>query len=618
MITIMVLSLLFLALASAVGFAIISLTDSTTKNFKAQSDVDQMNRWHSVVSNSLRPYGESQKLVAPMSVNSGSYYSTLPNNIIGAIGLSSKNSKGKDIIYCPLSQDTIQPAETVTDNISFYEDTDSTIISYQAVTAEYENGIKYLLKHRDFESIDSSIDGNVLAILISPFSDEKIGCKDVQIDSSGKPVIYTSEGVPAGIVRIATKDEKNSSSINKPVHVNTVDYTSTTSFNALVGSYDAIQPSRFILDMHDKGESYELTSDLLISSSFPGNKDQFIINGSGSGTLIDASSPVTLKFNNMSVKLNNVSLGSNVSLEITNGLLEIDNQLSGTSLNLNNSDLNAYSSFQLTKSLTLINSNVKAYSSVDIAEGMVMKDSYFNNNDTTNITGHIYAENSNIKVSAALNVHEELNASGNFENPILLVGSTLHQGSNLTIYKRPSSNFHSLYLSGGSQYISNNGISSITSGASGNAPTSESVYIDSSSLFSLNNGSEFSTDIRHTSVFINNGKIHINDSMAVVFDSTTYYITMNGGSELALNNATVGSSNVTGTTINDKGATLISGGGDPTTLFGSASTVSIYGNQCWDRTKPIFNSLFSNSSGYSKANSNANKPFNSSVWKCNF
>lgn len=612
MITVLVLSLLFLLLASATGFALMSLTDSTTKLFGAQADIDQINRWHSVVSNSLRPYGQSQKLVAPMGSDAGTYHLGLPKNIDGAISLSTKNSYGKELIYCPLSEEVIGSSESATDSIPYQIDASDNITGYDAIVGSYENDTMYVLKIRDFDFLDASLDGEALAILISPLTGDRISCKDVQIDSNGTPVIYDSEGLPAGLVRIINKDEKHSNSINKPVHVETEDYNDATQFNHLVGSYDRIQPSRFILDMHDRGSSYLVTSDLVISSKFPGNKDQFVINAAGAASIIDASVPVTLTFENISVKLNNVTFGDNVSIELKNSLLEITGgSTTLSSVNLINSELFNNSPLTVKNGLFADDSEIKIYSLANITGGLSLSGSKVSNYQELNIDGQLYAQ------SSTVNINELMSVSGDSFDNILLENSKIYQNSTLKILKKPSFNMYGLSLNGASSFVSKNGTTTIENGESGNPPTNFSIFIDSTSVFSLKENSLVDSDVRHSAFFINYGKMNIDNSNATISANSNYYVTLNGGSELIINNSTFGSANVTNTTINDKGATLISGGGDPTSPFGS-SNVSVFGNNCWNNSRPIFNSIFSNSSGYSRANSNSNKTFNSSVWKCNF
>lgn len=612
MISILVLSLLFLLLASATGFALISLTDSTTKLFGAQSDIDQINRWQSVITNSLRPYGESQKLVAPMGADSGLYHLTLPKVIDGSISLSTRNSYGKELIYCPLAEDLIAPAGTVTDNIPYQLDSTDTILTYEAETDTYENDIKYVLKIRDFDYLDSSLDGKTLAIIISPLTGEKISCKDTQIDANGMPVIYDSEGLPAGLVRLVSKDEKHSNSINKPIHVDSTDYNDSTQFNHLVGAYERVQPSRFILDLHDRGSDYLVTGDLTISSKFPGNKDQFVINGSGTGSVINALSPVTLQLENMSIKLNNVVIGNNVNLKIVNSLLEInDASVVINNLELDNSNFNNYVSVTINNKLTAENSEIKTSDVFTVNGGMDINSSFFNNNAEATISVGFNAENSNLRIDDTLNIDADDNIALNLDN------SNIYLKSTLNLYKKPSFSQYALSLNGGSKFVSISGETNILNGENGNPPTNRSIYIDSTSILSLKNSSKLDSNIRHTEFMVNYGRIDVDGSNADISANTTYYVSLYGGSSLVINNSIFGSVNVTNTTINDKGANLVSGGGDPTSPFGS-SNVSIYGNNCWNNSKPIFNSLFSNSSGYSRANSTANKVSNSSVWKCNF
>jgi hypothetical protein len=604
MITIIVLSLLFLALASATGFALISLTDSTTKLFGAQSDVDQMNRWHSVIANSLRPYGENQNLVSPLPVIlPGQHYTTLPKNLVGSISLSTRNSYGKEIIYCALSESTMLPAETATYELPYYIDGTDSIVSYSALTKQFENGIHYVLKHRDFDFKDSSLDGKALSILISPYSSEKISCKDVEIDSNGNPRIFDSEGLPAGLVKMVTKDEKYSSSINKPVNINSIDYTNSTTFNSLVGSYETMQPSRFILDLHDKGSDYDVTGNLTISSKFPGTKDQFIINGQGSNSAINAALPYVVTFENMSVKLNNVLLSSNVTLKLINSTLDISDASSVFShIILKNSKILGTSSITINGNLSADNSELAFNESLLINGDIVLVNSSLNNKSALTINGQLNADSSEIKIDGVTVITESSKSN------VFIKNSTIYQTSEVTLNKTPSNNLYSLSLNSSSKYIVSNTILNLSKDSNGNSPTLRSVFVDSTSLMSIENSSTLRNEVRHNfgSIIDSWGKVNINNSIVNSTETVRYFITLKRGSELIINRSSFGDGGDANTTIDDRGAKLISG-----------ENSFIYGNRCWNNFSPIFNGVLSNTVGNSVPLMNTNKTFNSSNWLCN-
>lgn len=551
MISILIMAIMFMAVASATGYAIISLTNSTSSFYKTQNEVDLLNKWESVIANSLRPYGANQTLVAPYGVNNTQDkdsngvidhpYMTLPD-LPSAIGLSKKNTFGREIIYCPLAPNPVTGASVVV-NMGKVEGDDN---SYDAELNSFENNIKYVVGTSGFSFSNDSGSAlqnmKILAILISPLKAELPSCSDIRPDLT----VVNSEGIPSGVVRVVTQDAKYSNSINKPIYIKSSDsalYGQNPTLNDLFNGYAATQPPKFIVDLYNKGSNYAVSGNIIVKNSFPGESKQIVLKGLGSNTTISASSLSTITFENVDVLLSNVTFGNNVKINLINSKIVSESAVTLNTLNMKDSELK-------------INGNLNIFAQANTAFALSMTNSFVKN------YGYNVTINGTSLIGSASAV-EMVNSK--FES----------NGGSISVNPYANSQIGFMLSDYSSAYIDSASISYTRSGSTYGA-----------SLFSVDDSSSLtlSGQLSQTSVFIDsavdsaifsNGKLSFDNINLSFGKNYNTAINVSGNGELMLSNSIVGTSARANTsaTIKTNGAKFI--GGTGSTIYGQA-------NRCWN------------------------------------
>ncbi len=556
MLTFLTMMILLIAVASSVGYSIISMTQDVQKISSAQEDKNLLSQWEIVINNNLRTFTSDKIVAAPLgreiSLEQGVSYHSMPKGL----GVSSINGFGRPLIYCPMSD------REIPDGLSSTHEIRVAGSSYLVGTQRDYDGKEYVLYSEQI--MDPSVSGKgVVAFIISPIS------RSGTLPSCGDVVFNADTGkyfVDGGNIKVITRHTAQASE-NRTVTVKAFGGSEVSDIGALTSFWSASKPSNFNLQLDSNKNDYLISSDL----SFTGSKSEskrVTISSYGGTSYINATGKVKIKFDDVDVVLDGVSLGKNIGLIVNGGSLTIINSLL-SGLEINDSKLRF---------------GGNAYFNTPSSE----LDVPFKASETK-----VYQKEKNVFV--------ETNPSGG-----IMLNDSKWSFSNAGITFTSMGSMHgAVALENGSSFIGKDSSVGFQSSDLYSATGDNLIYIDESSIGNFEKVNFGISDVTN-SIFFNKGNLYLNESAFSINKETNASFVLGVGAGMSVFNSKIGSkASHSKYGVVDLGGRYISGTG--TDIYSSV--------ECWNGD--LFKSSVSAIEGYSSATTDFNKAFNKSVWSCN-
>jgi len=304
MLAIFVVVLAALAVVAISFSTYLSMVSSSNQVTKALEERRLVNDWALSIQQSMRPLGLNRQLIVPNGQQvAGNDYLLPPESI----NLQSKNSWGRDIIYCPFSITDGSGSETI-----LAGDGDS----YSASVVTDSNGVEYVY------SVNSSSDPtntDIVAAIISPIPAEtNPSCLDIRFDStSGDYYVSNYDGIVYPIVYsgLIVSNQAKSVFLNSG---------SSAQLSDEFSDWSSIRPDSTNVVLESRTGEYTTSS---ISFINDGQSKSKSISMRGNGVSVSKlnSSSASFVFDNVTVNLKDLSFGSGISVQFINSDITLDN-----------------------------------------------------------------------------------------------------------------------------------------------------------------------------------------------------------------------------------------------------------------------------------------------------
>lgn len=506
MIVFLTMMVLLIAVASSVGYSIISMTQDTQKINIAQEDKNLLSQWEVVVRNNVKLFKNDSIVAAPFGrdyiVDGTVVYHTMP----AGLGVSNINSFGRPLVYCPYSDLSIPNG---------YSNVASIGSEYEVGIEKDFDGKKYVL-YAD-QSMDQSVIGNgAVAFIISPVSRTGVvpSCKNIKFNSeTGR---YKVDG---GNIKAITKQTLSQV---EPTSVTIDAVAGSADLSDLTSSWGATKPSSFTIALDKDRDDYTISNNINFLGSKTASK-KVIISGKNGVAFIDSLKATTIEFKDVDVVLNNVAFGDNVFVKVSGGSLSLSSAV---------------------------------MSGMDVSDTAIRFDgeAYFNNPDDSFSNYPLRISESQI-FQEKHDVYFEPNKLGG----LVLINSKWSSSNAKMIFDTNLENHNAIALLKNSFFITDDVNVSFLSGSNGVLPDDNILYVDETSQINMNKTS-INVGDDTSSVILNNGSVFLNGTKINYFSDTNVAVTLGIGSELSLSNSLLGtSSNKSRYGIVDLGANFISG-----------------------------------------------------------
>lgn len=554
MLIFLTMMIILIAVASSVGYSIISMTQDVQKINSAQSDKNLLSQWEIVIGNNLKSFTDERIIAAPLGrdvmFENGSSYHTLP----AGMGVTNINAFGRPLIYCPFSDKQIPSDHPKLAKIPGISN------SYMVGTERGFDGNEYVL-YADQKLDASVLYRGVVAFIISPMSRNGIvsGCEDVRYEAAAGRYFIPGGNVKAILKQTARLNE------DRKVVMNAVG-DDASDLGRIVQSWDATKPNDFVIALDKDKSDYQINSDLALSGSYAEHK-RVEVSSLGGASYIDSPKPIKLEFNNIDVTLKNITFGGNIGVVVKGGSLTLSNaRLSG---------------------LSVTDSSLRF-------EG----NSYFNK-PSSNLELPVIVNDSDIYQNG-VDVYIETNAMGG----LLLNGSRWSLSKASASFVSQTKMKNAIQVLRGSDVLSDGADLGFQS-VSNSVDAGDSLFIIDDSSRAVLDRSLISVADASDSLFFNKGSLYLNET-DINFDSSVgAAVVMGIGSSATISGTEIGgNTNKPAYGVLDKGARFV--GGSNTNIYSSLS--------CW--SGDVFESAETSSGSSSIANTDFNKAFNKSNWSC--
>lgn len=304
MLAIIIVVLGALAVIAIAFSSYLSMLNSSNQMAKSLEEKRLVNDWVLSLQQSMRPFGLDRTLVVPNGQElAGKDYQVPPSSI----NLSTQNSWGKDIIYCPFAINK----GTGTDIIKAGDGE-----TYLANVVTGSDGIEYIYS---VQAGAAPTGTDLVAALISPLPTETSpSCADIAYDiQTGDYYTTNYDGVVYPVLYNSMIVSNQASSIR-------LSASSSESLSQQVDDWTSILPDVLNITLDSNASSY-ITSGINFINEGQSKTKSIVFRGNSPSTSVVNGSDITIVFENVTVSLSDMSFGDGVNVEFINSDVTLDN-----------------------------------------------------------------------------------------------------------------------------------------------------------------------------------------------------------------------------------------------------------------------------------------------------
>lgn len=567
MISLIVISIIFISVCSVAGYAIMQASHSVSDLRVFNNESIQVSKRLNILSRKLYPFGDDGSLVSlvggdDLSMDVDGNYIYHHNLLPSGINLSLINSWGRPVVYCPVSPELIPSGYT---DLSFIR-TGNKVGDNSGYNVGYKtsfDGQRYVA-YSDQVLSETFTDRGVIAVIISPLPSGELApkCQDVIYDQQ-----LDKYSVNGGIVSVISRNDLSLGLSSSSLIINGSDKSYNRNINNMINQWSSSKSNEFVLRLANGTIPYKLTESFEFNSDRSDSKRRvYIIGDRKKPVSIAADFPLELSANGIDLYLDGVEIDKNISITVSNGSITTNESVLH-SLEINESDMNVSGP-------------------TSIKPGISEKKS-------------LKSSNSRLKISDS-----RLSLTTNEDKNIFLSNTELISKNGIIEILADSISIAALELTDGSKWNSRDSV--INTHNLSTSRVQETPFIDiigssilwSDSIFLSENGGDL--------LIRTSGKVELNNSKLKLNGQINKAIVLEPGSSIYLNNQSE---------IGEPEKNLPFGIIDRGAVFLGGTGVNIYSSNCFSGGL-LSNSTLGNSSPTNAEADSYYRLLNKSDWHC--